>query len=670
MTKLYAYILTATATLALSAPDASAGGSDRPADQPRIISGTRTEFMSHTARDMARLMRKPSKQISAKSPHKTPLALRSRVEASDVIYSCSFDFMTEGSETAPVAFELDDWDCIPEEIIGEENYGFGGQGIMQAGGAVYVPFEYNDDPESDEPWYVYGMIWTPDFYEAMNVTVEMDAKIAPGSDFDSDKIWASVSDYSDIVDEDGTQVSKQWQHITLSLNASSFSPESDDDSFYITIWPEIGADLIIKNVVIKGESAPLAVPVASDYTGFTGASFTANWNAVADATGYYLTVYEYDPLTNKTTSTFLDNQPVQDTHYDVTGITPGKFYAYDVTATNGTYTTPASNIIRVCELMQPTGVIVAPSSDNSSITAKWDATPGANYYVLTGSCTHNVTAGQKINLANADFSSIESSGTVTEPLESEYWYDNRPELPGWQFSLGCSADGAYGFMDNAQYTAQVGLYASLTSLDHDLSNIKDGKVTVDVEAASPGNGMLAGLLTLNETENKYEVASAYGTQSNVPQEYTKYSFDLTGATAHTQFIFTTRTENNADGTLLIRKLEITAEAKADGTIGIPLGTVQTAETEGTFNKAPEDGVTYTVTVAPYLVDNTGYIVAVGQPSAPVSYKGETGAVNSPVVGSDDTPAIYYNLQGIRVANPEKGSIVIKVTNSKATKVIF
>ena len=36
----------------------------------------------------------------------------------------------------------------------------------------------------------------------------------------------------------------------------------------------------------------------------------------------------------------------------------------------------------------------------------------------------------------------------------------------------------------------------------------------------------------------------------------------------------------------------------------------------------------------------------------------------------DAPSIYYNLQGVRVLNPEKGQMVIKLQGNRSEKVIF
>lgn len=182
------------------------------------------------------------------------------------IYSCSFDFLSEGSETDPAPLELDDWDNIPEELIGKANYGFGGQGLMQAGGALYIPFEYNDDPDSPIPWYVEGLLWTPDIYEPMDVTIELDAKIAEGCDITTNNLWVYASDYVWNFDTDSSEITKDWSHVTLKIDATGFEAESEDDSYYFSIFVDGGADIVIKNVVIKGETATGVKTIEEDET--------------------------------------------------------------------------------------------------------------------------------------------------------------------------------------------------------------------------------------------------------------------------------------------------------------------------------------------------------------------------------------------------------------------
>ncbi len=51
--------------------------------------------------------------------------------------------------------------------------------------------------------------------------------------------------------------------------------------------------------------------------------------------------------------------------------------------------------------------------------------------------------------------------------------------------------------------------------------------------------------------------------------------------------------------------------------------------------------------------------------------GERAGIDAPAIDEvADAPAVYYNLMGARVANPERGQILIRVQGTKATKVIF
>ncbi len=608
---------------------------------------------------------KKVKKTKSKSPRHAAAKFAKAAAAQEVIYDCSFSFLSEGSVSAPAALELDDWDNIPEELIGEANYGFGGQGLMQAGGAVYVPFECEDPDDPD--WPMEGLLWTPDVYEPMTITVTLDAKIANGDDYPSDDLYIYATDYVNLLDYDAQEIGTAWTHVTFTLDITEFLPESEDDSYYFSIFCDEGADVVIKNLVISGEAAPLVIPHATEYTDYTGTSFTAHWGAVENATGYLLTVYDYDAEYNDVSTVFLDKQPVDGTSFTVTGITPGAFYAYNVCATDGSYTTSPSNTVLVCEIAAPSGVKIAASDDLSSLIFSWQASPGANFYVVEAGSVHDVTAGQTVSLVDVDFSEMQSDGTVSEPEMSGNFYDTFAEMPGWEFTLGCSAEGAFGFMDDFLYAYFYGMEASLASGDYDLSNLKDGEVNVSIEAASPGNGMLVGLFSLNEATGQYEAGSTYGTPGDVPEDYATYDFTLSGGSQKSRFLFITNTDEDTDGAILIRSLKITGEATDDGTVDMPFAEIQTEDTSETLDCAVEKGVTYTAVVTPYLLDYDGYVIAVGKPSEVVSYKlgGDQSAVSA--IEADST-ARYYNLQGLPVDTPAKGSILIKVTKNGTSKI--
>ena len=64
--------------------------------------------------------------------------------------------------------------------------------------------------------------------------------------------------------------------------------------------------------------------------------------------------------------------------------------------------------------------------------------------------------------------------------------------------------------------------------------------------------------------------------------------------------------------------------------------------------------------------------AAGNVSETKSYKingNATGVEDIAVDGVEDGEAVYYNMQGVRVANPAAGSLYIRVQGSKAAKVL-
>ncbi len=40
-----------------------------------------------------------------------------------------------------------------------------------------------------------------------------------------------------------------------------------------------------------------------------------------------------------------------------------------------------------------------------------------------------------------------------------------------------------------------------------------------------------------------------------------------------------------------------------------------------------------------------------------------------IISENNNDAVYYNLQGVRVDNPVKGSVVIRANNGKAQKIV-
>ncbi len=129
--------------------------------------------------------------------------------------------------------------------------------------------------------------------------------------------------------------------------------------------------------------------VAQEATNIKADKFTAHWNKVADAQGYLLSVYTKD---DKGNLTYIDNYnrlPVGDVDsQEITNLQPLTTYYYVAYATNGTFSSKASNEITVStdkptlnflsvEATAPTNI------KTNAFDANWMPLEDAEYYTLT-----------------------------------------------------------------------------------------------------------------------------------------------------------------------------------------------------------------------------------------------------------------------------------------------
>jgi phosphodiesterase/alkaline phosphatase D-like protein len=134
----------------------------------------------------------------------------------------------------------------------------------------------------------------------------------------------------------------------------------------------------INSAVANITTAPLP-PIASDATGTSTTSFTANWSAATGATSYRL-----DVLTNNSTTYVANYQDstVTDTLLLVTGLNPGTNYSYRVRAVNAGGTSANSNTISLLTIPAAPSAVAASGVFSTSFTARWTTVAGATTYRL------------------------------------------------------------------------------------------------------------------------------------------------------------------------------------------------------------------------------------------------------------------------------------------------
>lgn len=151
-------------------------------------------------------------------------------------------------------------------------------------------------------------------------------------------------------------------------------------------------------------------PVATAATEISSTYFRANWNAVPNATAYYIRVVD------KSTQEFvIKDQETTKNFYVVSNLNPKNGYHYSVKVKVGDETSDISNWIDVTTL--PAAPVAKDASDitSASFTAHWDDIEGVNNYLL------RVTDNATQNFILKDFSLQENSYNVTG-LQADHSY--------------------------------------------------------------------------------------------------------------------------------------------------------------------------------------------------------------------------------------------------------
>lgn len=414
--------------------------------------------------------------------------------------------------------------------------------------------------------------------------------------------------------------------------------------------------------------AALKAPVADPYTDFTGVSFIAHWQPVDGATGYYLTVGEYDDDKRALIQPyFLADAYTTATEYVVEGITPGEKYQYFVCATDGTTTSPKSNIINVYKLATPSGLTI--DETDGGFRLSWDAVGGATEYTATVRTHYTAPAEETYAIASADFSDFDGKGSVAEPfVDEENQLATYPQLPGWEFTLNATAGHAVG-VEYDDDLAKYGFGAKLRSPDYVLDDTSTGYLNITLNMASTyGNDVKVTYYTETASGMKKEISDTFTTT----QEFDEYKTAI--PTGKTPGYLTIAPEPNSDkkGNVFINNLLIRVKFPEGGVMELPHASVDTRDTEATFSAPFVADTYYMINVTayqrvPYL--NLGYITRLSSdPSETLEFH-PSAAVSDITIDPSDSPVEYYNLQGIRVTHPTPGQLYIRRQGTSVSKII-
>ena len=207
------------------------------------------------------------------NPNKTPRGTKEYVS----LLEEDFSLFTAGSEDNPDTVNL-----VLDVYGGNYNVnpdythtpGWTAYFVYQAGGVACVGDGF------------YGFIDTPEFEMAGSVHISFRARLAAGTQSQT-FVGLCVDPYNpQIVDVDAFYMTPEWQTYEFDLE----NPESSDAFIQINCYNRWFLD----DVVITRELDFTPAPLALDATNYTMEGFDANWNAVATAEDYLLTVFKRD----------------------------------------------------------------------------------------------------------------------------------------------------------------------------------------------------------------------------------------------------------------------------------------------------------------------------------------------------------------------------------------
>ena len=336
----------------------------------------------------------------------------------------------------------------------------------------------------------------------VTVTVELKMATWEGQTTKTDDFHIQLRDRTDGIDKaitglyskEGTATATtEWGTYSVTLNGGTADCS-------VRIWSgSYGGE--IRNIKVMQVLPEMLVPVADKFTDFTGETFTANWRPVEGAEDYLLSVFSLD---GENRDYFIQDKPVNETTYQISGLDPKKVYHYTVKARKGSLVSEESNIVRCFGVPRPEKPEISDSSEEG-FKVSWNAPYNANTYQLETALVHTAPEAERYCLLNEDF--LNTPGQDIDPDNAERTvnatylddYMNRANytVKYPKFAADCIS------LDNT--FASMGGYGEIDGPTMDLS-ADGGKVTVEmrVRALKPGS---MGLYMLNSVKRENEFTS-------------------------------------------------------------------------------------------------------------------------------------------------------------------
>ena len=299
-----------------------------------------------------------------------------------VLVSEDFSKMTAGSESNPdFSFYINN--CGSSEPTGDEFYsGVNTEYTQQPGWGSYMVYPAGG-------MLCFNNTRVNEYYAAHFNTPEFDATANNGTFFVSfrarlvnpDPNYAGLGIRAlDFTDPEGASyiffdnvkgMSTEWQTFTLRYEGGTAKTR-------LMFCEEYGDQVLIDDIKVSLESTGVDAPNVLRHLYYNGTSFRARWNKVEGADKYLVNVYKSD-AEGKLGDQVVTDLESTDTICTVRGIVPGVIYRYNVKAVQGDVESLPSRNVVLNELQAPNLEDVNEINDGK-YTARWEKVPNALYY--------------------------------------------------------------------------------------------------------------------------------------------------------------------------------------------------------------------------------------------------------------------------------------------------
>lgn len=528
-----------------------------------------------------------------------------------------FSKFTEGSETEPASEPLaTDWyGNFDESKVAV--YGWGGNGVYEAGGAAFIKEG--------------SVMWSPsiDLTDAIvkNVVITFRARLGANAEAGVPSVMMGYDELSEL-----PALKDEWQDYRLEV-PQAYS--GADFTFGAT------SDWLIDDIKIEKFIAYVETPSGLSFCNYTGTGFRAIWQPVTDAHHYLVSVYSVDSALEKLTPVVTDIES-SDVYCDVVELPEIEdLFCFNVTAvdTKGNKSEPSLPLLVEALLTPETYDATEVTSDG--FKASWEAIDGAicyDFYVY-----RQVEADKDCDFAivDTDFSFI------TSETNSEEYSVSFDMLPGWIINVPMFEEGAIG-MDGAKAPIFTTYFASMESPALNLS-AGGGDIEVTMLVRST-RGATASVSLFTMKNGVYPVyPESYFMLENMPfEEYETRTFTLTGGGENSVIYIET-----ADwGQVWVSDLKIVQHVKVGETVSAPVVNYITIDNSAEVSGVDlTDGYNYYYTVRAVGISRDEEYYISSDFTAPHFVKYDTTGVSEVAVANDANVSVEGD--AIVVSNPSK-----------------